>query len=82
MLIQIISIKHFLSTNLKFLEDHLTHDHIVQRLIKRKEKIRTISFIESLSLQQDEEDKIFNDHFLIIVIKNDMTKILLNLFIS
>ncbi len=74
--------RNFLSTDLNFSKSHFVHDRFVQRSAKTKNKVRIIFLIKSLSFQQDEKNKIFDDHFLTIVIKNDVTKILLNLFIS
>jgi hypothetical protein len=74
--------RNFLSTDLTFQKSHFAHDRFVQRSAAIKEAVQTIFLIESLSFQQNEKNKILDDHFLIIIIKNDMTKILLNLFIS
>ncbi len=49
---------------------------------KKKNEIKTISFINNLSLQQNKEDKVFDEHSLTNVITNDIAKILLNLFVS
>jgi hypothetical protein len=73
--------RNFLSTDLTFQKSHFAHDRFVQRSAAIREAVRTISLIKSLSFQQDEKDKVLDDHLLIIVIKNDMTEILLNLFI-
>jgi hypothetical protein len=70
-----------LSTDLFFEENHSTYDRFVQRFIKKNE-IKTISFINNLSFQQNEEDKIFDEHSLTDVITNDIAKILLNFFVS
>jgi hypothetical protein len=71
-----------LSTNLFFEKNHSTYDRFVQRFIKKKNEIKTISFINNLSFQQNEKDKIFDEHLLTNVITNDIAKILLNFFVS
>jgi hypothetical protein len=82
MLIQTKLMRDFLSTNLFFEENHSTYDRFVQRFIKKKNEIKTISFINNLSLQQNEEDKVFDEYSLTDVITNDIAKILLNFFVS
>ncbi len=73
--------REFLSTDFTFLKDYLARDKFVQRSATSKKTIQTVFLIKSLFFQQNEKDKIIDDHFLTIVIKNDMTEILLNLFI-
>jgi hypothetical protein len=82
MLIQIIFMRDSLSIDISFENLHSACEQFVQRFIQNKANIRTISFVESLFFQQDEKNKIFEDHVLTNVIKNDITKILLKLFIS
>jgi hypothetical protein len=82
MLIQIIFMRDSLSIDISFENLHLTCERFVQRFIQNKENIRTIFFVKSLFFQQDEKNKIFEDHVLTNVIKNHMMKILLKLFIS
>jgi hypothetical protein len=82
MLIQTKSVRDSLSTDLFFEENHSTYDRFIQRFIKKKNEIKTISFINNLFLQQNEEDKVFDEHSLIDVITNDIAKILLSFFVS
>jgi hypothetical protein len=51
MLIQLISARNVLSTDIFFEENHFACNRYVQRLKEKKERIRIISFVDSLSLQ-------------------------------
>ncbi len=41
--------RNFLSIDLNFLKNHFVHDRFIQRFIKKKDQVRIIFLIKSLS---------------------------------